>query len=119
MVPPRRAGVRQVTTDGGTNPSWSPDGHHIVYVGPDALYTINVDDPADTPHKVAGTDDRSFTPAWSPDGALIAYEHIPSSGPWEIDVIAPDGSGEHAIVTAPSDSLQEVQPAWSADGSRL
>ena len=113
-------GLRQVTSGGGElDPAWAPDGHTIVFLGPDALYTVNVDNPSDMPHKISGTDASSFTPAWSPDGGLIAYSHIPASGPWEIDVIAPDGSGEHAIVTAPDNSLQEIQPAWSPDGSRV
>jgi hemolysin type calcium-binding protein/WD40 repeat protein len=113
------SGARQVTFGTGeVDPAWSPDGHTIVFVGSDALYTVNVDNPSDTPHKIPGTDSSSEAPAWSPDGALIAYSHIPP-GNWEIDVIAPDGSGEHAIVTAPSGSLQEIEPAWSPDGSRV
>jgi dipeptidyl aminopeptidase/acylaminoacyl peptidase len=112
------SGLRQVTFGAGeVDPAWSPDGHTIVYFGFDALYTVNIDNPSDTPHKIPGTDANIEAPAWSPDGALIAYSHI--SNPWEIDVIAPDGSGGHAIVTAPMNSLQERQPAWSPDGSRV
>jgi Tol biopolymer transport system component len=111
---------RQVTFGSGEHdPAWAPDGHTIVYVGPDALYTVNIDNPSDSPHKIPGTEGNTEAPAWSPDGALIAYEHIPSSGPWEIDVIAPDGSGEHAIVTATSGASQLRQPAWSPDGARV
>ena len=116
------SGLRQVTfSNGDLDPAFAPDGHTIVYQGPDALYTVNIDNPSDTPHKVAGTDAGGLfeTPVWSPDGALIAYEHIPSSGPQEIDVSAPDGGGEHALITSPSHSVEDIQPAWSPDGSRL
>jgi len=115
-------GLRQVTFNSGDlDPAWAPDGHTIVYLGAaGGLFTVNIDNPSDTPHLIPGTNTSDFieAPAWSPDGGLIAYEHFPSSGPQEIDVIAPDGSGEHAIVTAPS-GAQVVSPAWSSDGSRL
>jgi Tol biopolymer transport system component len=114
------SGLRQVTFgSSATDPAWAPDGHTIVYVGSDALYTLNVDNPLDTPHKVPGTDGTENAPAWSPDGALIAFSHYNSGAIDEIDVVAPDGSGEHAIVTASSTALQEIQPAWSPDGSRV
>lgn len=115
------SGLRQVTSGGSeTDPSWAPDGHHIVYVGSDALYTINVDDPLDTPHRIPGTDTTFFTPTWSPDGGLIAVEHYNSVANLDqIAVMAPDGSGFKAIATAPDSSLTLQQPAWSPDGSRV
>jgi hypothetical protein len=114
------SGLRKVTFGAGeVDPAWAPDGHRIVFVGPDAVYTLNVDDPVDVPHPIPGTDGSTFNPAWSPDGTLIAFEHPPSSGPDEIDAIAPDGSGFHALVTAPDTSVSVEQPAWSPDGSRV
>src|SRR3954453_3379064 len=115
------SGLRQVTT-GGSNvdPAWSPDGHHIVYVGSDAIYTLNLDDPADSPHAIPGTDGTFSNPAWSPDGALIASEHYNSTDNVDqIIVMAPDGSGAHPIVSAPTNSVHDEFPAWAPDGSRL
>jgi Tol biopolymer transport system component len=112
------SGLREVTFGGiGGDPAWAPDGHQVVFVGSDALYTLNVDDPTDTPHKIPGTGFVAFGPAWSPDGALIAFEYD-NGGNHEIDVVAPDGSGLHAVATAPSGSFDE-QPAWTPDGARI
>lgn len=114
------SGLRQVTFGASTaDPAWAPDGHRIVFIGADALYTLNIDDPADTPHQIPGTDASSFGPAWSPDGALIAFEHENSSSVGEIDVVAPDGNGEHAVATGPNTTVNLEQPAWSPDGSRI
>src|SRR5436305_6238395 len=113
-------GLRQATFGSSTtDPAWAPDGHTIVYVGADAIYTLNIDDPTDTPHQIPGTDASSFTPAWSPDGALIAFEHQNSSSVDEVDVVAPDGSGEHAVASGPNTTVSLEQPAWSPDGSRI
>jgi Ca2+-binding RTX toxin-like protein len=112
------SGLRQVTFGGSeVDPSWAPDGHTIVFVGADALYTVNMDNPSDTPHKIPGTGTSAFSPVWSPDGALIAFENDAGSS-HEIDLVAPDGGGLHAVATAPSGSFDE-QPAWTPDGARI
>jgi Ca2+-binding RTX toxin-like protein len=115
------SGLRQVTFGASTtDPSWSPDGHHIVYIGADALYTLNVDDPADTPHAIPGTDTSFLTPTWSPDGGLIAFERFDSADNVDqIAAISPDGSGFHALASAPNNMLSLQQPAWAPDGSRV
>jgi Ca2+-binding RTX toxin-like protein len=112
------SGLRQVTFgNSGGDPAWAPDGHHVVFVGPDGLYILDVDNPAETPHKIPATASPAFSPAWSPDGGLIAFENDAGSN-HEIDVIAPDGGGLHAVATAPSSAFDE-QPAWSPDGARI
>jgi TolB protein len=82
--------------------------------GPDALWTIGPD--GGSPRRVThdGTDDN--WPAWSPDGRSIAFSRTVPGGS-EIDIVAPDGSGEHRLVGKPKE--QDTRPAWSPDGKRV
>ena len=65
----------ELPLDGITSPSWSPDGHRLVFSGDHGgitdLYTVNAD----------GSDLRQLTsdkyadlqPQWSPDGSTLAF----------------------------------------------
>jgi Tol biopolymer transport system component len=109
--------ARQVTfgSGGQGEPSWSPDGHHIVFGGV-GLQVLDVDDPTDVPHTIPGTSGQDDAPAWSPDGGLIAFTIF--GPPNQLAVIAPDGSSFQALNTAPT-NLSDAAPAWSPDGSTL
>jgi Tol biopolymer transport system component len=50
-------------------------------------------------------------PAWSPDGTRIAFASD-RSGPLELHVMQPDGSGAAGIGAG----IAGIQPAWSPDG---
>ncbi len=53
---------------------------------------------------------------WSPDGSRIAYYSTrdPLSGPWELWVMNPDGSGKSQLSMG-----NDYSPAWSPDGNRI
>jgi hypothetical protein len=114
------------------HPSWSPDRTKIVFAnGAGGIYDLFVIDleagtgPVQiTPTEGAGannlSDDR---PAWSPDGTTIAYEHQPSPG-----------SADRQIMTQPANDLQlpiqtseltaagvpfEGKPAWTPDSQTV
>jgi len=69
---------RQLTTDGGNYPRWSPDGRYIAYIsivesslllispnGEEARVLVHVEDPSIRPVPVF--------PEWSPDGRTVYY----------------------------------------------
>ena len=120
---------RQVTARGGTNidPSWSPDGSTIVFIGcPNAICFENDYEVYTTP--LAGGDARRLTtnglrdhdPYYSPDGSRIAWlERTDAAGPlgaWNIRSMAAGGGDERAVT---SDGNVNSKPEWSRDGSRI
>jgi len=86
----------------GSMPSLSPDGTHVVYVGPsnsgpsNGLYIRDL--AKDDAILLPGTTTGDINPLWSPDGKKIAFTRGPSSGligapgPYNIMVTNVDGS---------------------------
>jgi photosystem II stability/assembly factor-like uncharacterized protein len=72
----------QLTTDGGENPVWSPDGEHIAYTFNSRVYVMDADG-GDKRQLTTGEElfDQSPALAWSPDGKRLAYAHfLPPQG---------------------------------------
>lgn len=120
------------TTQGATNPTWSPDGSEIIFDvfmrtrSPDgALYNVETLDKI----KADGTNHRTFFDgmstdyqlpnwaSWSPDGSRILFTAIPP------------GQNDHDVIVIPSDfeegdtayiltqnTARDAFPAWSHDG---
>ena len=109
--------VEQLTHEGGSWPSWSPDGERLAFVCPvsvtQQIYTMNAD----------GSDLRQLTyeeegadlPAWSPDGVHIAFRcRRDSQQP--ICLMDADTSGT-TMISAADDMYWGL--AWSPDGKQL
>jgi Tol biopolymer transport system component len=96
--------------DGGTSPSWSPDGR-LAYESGQAIHIVNADGTGGRQLTAPGT--PAFQPAWSPDGARIAFVTL---GDKEMFLINPDGTG---LVNLTQGVADDDTPAWSPDGSKI
>jgi dipeptidyl aminopeptidase/acylaminoacyl peptidase len=128
-----------------TEPTWSPDGAHILFVSnrlpdwelnPDGteLYTIPAagGEMTQLPTDYVG---RKFNPAYSRDGRFIAYKGRRQPGAWAQNshlFVVPAAGGESRCISAQTDlhlslatladtgsNTPEPLPIWSADGRLL
>ena len=80
-------------------PSLSPDGTHVVFVGDGGhLYVATVGSVSGEVHQITGAAQVDESPAWSPRGDVIAFTKQ-FGGQFAIGVINPDGSGERILTS--------------------
>ncbi|MHB8641581.1 MAG: hypothetical protein ACYDA3_01660 [Gaiellaceae bacterium] len=112
LVRPDGTDLHAVVPGTAIGASWSPDGSSLAYIEETAPGTFRV-----SVAEVAGGTVRGIAadpspdggePAWSPDGAQIVFARSTETG-FTLVSVAPDGTGEHAITTAPS---ANVDPAF-------
>lgn len=89
-------------------PDWSPDGSEIAFtlmLDFENFYTqlAVVDLATKEERRLTGADVGGVLPDWSPDGSRIAFLGF-HQGSWEIDVIAPDGTGFMQVTDSGGDA---------------
>jgi TolB protein len=107
-----------------SQPSWSPDGTHLVFTmykldGTRELYTIASQSPLASPVPITDTPTDEYHPAWSPDGTRIAFD-VWGCGvvcSFDLGVVDPDGAN-YTLLT-PGTKTLEREPDWSPDSSSL
>ncbi len=99
-----------------TSWSWSPDSKSIAFVTSDRkLYTIGADG-KNQKELASSTYGAISNPAWSPDGKLLAYSKTDVSRSSDVYLIPVTGGEEKKITF---DSLNESNPRFSADGTKV
>ncbi len=137
MITSVAAAVAADLENSGQNfdPTWSPDGRKIAFVGDGKIYVMNADGSGKRrlTAGTAGTGARDFRPdggpAWSPDGRKIAFGTLRHAGPfacsdghpsagcnWELYVMNADGSGQRRLTRDPA---ADGGATWSPDGRKL
>jgi Tol biopolymer transport system component len=117
------SGLRQVTVSPGrdSDPSFSPDGSHIVFSraatsGSD-IYTVAIDGSGLT--QLTTDPGNDYQPTWSPNGRLIAFVSN-RSGSSHVWLMRSDGSYQHLLVPDnPHRADGQVQPEFAPSGARL
>lgn len=104
---------------GQSEPSWSPDGQQIAYIGTEGG-NANVwimDRDGSNPRQITDTSAVESNPAWSPDGQYIAFASN-ADDPVGSDIyfIKPDGSGTIRLTNSRG---FDIDPAWSPDGQHI
>ncbi len=101
---------RQLTTAGGGDPTWSPDGMQLAFSRPDGIWLMDAAGGAQR-RVAAGSE-----PAWAPDGARLSYACHDGADLCVVDLL----TGSETVVLAATTSWPGVRSStWSPDGTSI
>ena len=104
------------------NASLSPDGNTIVFDNQRGIHTVPVGGGPVTTLEEGSSSSFNMNPVYSPDGTKIAYTHFFPDRPSfsaRIEVLDVADPTQRTIVTDPGDGIDDTQPDWSPDGSKI
>jgi Tol biopolymer transport system component len=104
---------RQELSVKGLNPSWSPDGQHLLYIVGKEIYTADANGQNPTPLTSDNADKTGAV--FSADGSKIAFSRV-TNGLWQIWMA--DANGQNARQVSSGNENARF-PTWSPDGQQL
>jgi TolB protein len=120
LVDPDGANATAIpNTEGGSEPTWTPDGQDLTFMALDGRSHIFLIRPNGTGRQQITSGPGEDRPAWSPNGQTLAYVCADDSGQLyhRLCLSEPDGTGSHVIATNEAGRLD--YPVWSPDGRQL
>lgn len=117
-------------TEHARNPSFSPDGRHVIYdafVG-EQLHIVRMRSDGSQKQRLPGGGSHAFAPSWSPDGKWIAHMRQDDSGYTDLWRMRGDGSAAENLTQSATRKLRptgdEIQhwqygTHWSPDGKMI
>ncbi|MFC2076733.1 TolB family protein [candidate division KSB1 bacterium] len=108
--------LKQLTFDGGSSPSWSPDGQSIVYTNQQNLWLISAD--GGDPIRITTMSGAEISPMWHPDPSTreIVFINSPDADNFVLYTLAADG-GEPVEVLSTTARLSS--PSFTSDGQQI
>src|SRR5262249_12741806 len=99
-------------------PSLSPDGTHVVFVGDGGhLYVATVGSVSGEVHQITGAAQVDESPAWSPRGDVLAFTRRSDLSRPELWTVRP--TGRERQLTFGGITTYSSAPSWSHDGSTI
>ncbi|MGD2124261.1 MAG: protein kinase [Gemmatimonadota bacterium] len=113
---------RQLTSDGGGAPRWSPAGEWIAYTAAGTLRLVSPE--GGSPRILVEGGTESFDPApvfadWSADGRTVYFKARDSQGQASIWSVPLSGGAPHLLVRFDDPLRPSFRPEFATDGERF
>ena len=114
-LPAQGGALRRIADLHVIDAAFSPDGEHIAYGTPDAIYVSNPD--GQGAQKLVSVESGPTALRWSPDGKLLRFRLFEEkSGRFLLWEVAADGSNLHRVTMNMTGDDYAGAGAWSPDG---